>query len=90
MTQAIVDPQDLRRFAAQLHQFNEELRGGLSGLQAGFTRVGETWRDQEHERFAELFAETTEVLAKFIRAGEHHVPYLIRKAEKIEEYLHLR
>jgi len=90
MPQAVVDPQQLRQFATQLRQFNEDLRSRLAHVQAAFARLGETWRDQEHAQFAELFMETTKVLHRFLGASDKHIPYLIKKAEKVEEYLHLR
>jgi hypothetical protein len=30
------------------------------------------------------------VLARFMEASSHHVPFLLRKAERIEEYLQQR
>ncbi|MDN5273105.1 hypothetical protein QTO31_14115 [Chloroflexus sp. MS-CIW-1] len=45
MPQAIANPEDLRRFAAELKQFNNQLRESTSRLQAQFVRLGDTWRD---------------------------------------------
>lgn len=90
MNRVDATPEHLREFAGELRRFNDDLRDRVSGLQAGFTRLGETWRDQQHERFANLFAETTKALVRFIEAGDQHVPYLTKAAEKLEEYLHLR
>ena len=58
MSQAIVDPLELRRFAHQLKQFNGDLRERLSGLHAELTRLGDSWRDQEHEKFTQEFEQT--------------------------------
>jgi len=52
MPQAIANPEDLRRFAAELKQFNNQLRESTARLQAQFVRLGDTWRDQEHQKFA--------------------------------------
>jgi len=81
-------PEDLRQFAGQLRLFNDDLRGRLTGLQAAFRKL--RWQDQQHERFADLFAETTKGLVRFIEAGDEHIPYLLRMAQKLEEYLHQR
>ena len=90
MPRAIVDPADLRRFANSLKHFNAELGHQLSVLQGQFGALGDTWRDQEHEKFGREFAETMQVLARFMESSNQHVPFLLRKAERIEEYLQQR
>jgi uncharacterized protein YukE len=52
MARAVVDPADLRRFAHGLKHFNNELQHQLAVLHGQFTALGDTWRDQEHEKFA--------------------------------------
>ena len=49
--------------------------------------LGDTWRDQEHAKFAEDFKQTMKALKKFIEVSNQHTPYLLRKAQRIEEYL---
>jgi uncharacterized protein YukE len=90
MPRAIVDPADLRRFAQGLKHFNTELSHQLAVLQGQFGALGDTWRDQEHEKFAREFADTVLVLNRFIESANAHVPFLVRKAERIEEYLNQR
>jgi uncharacterized protein YukE len=90
MAKAVVDPNELRRFAADLKRFNTSLRDQVGALGARFNDLGETWRDQEHAKFAEEFEQTIRVLARFADAADKQIPFLIRKAEKIEEYLQQR
>ena len=90
MPRAIVDPADLRRFANSLKHFNTELGHQLSVLQGQFGALGDTWRDQEHEKFAQEFVQTMLVLGRFLETANQHVPFLLRKAERIEEYLQQR
>jgi uncharacterized protein YukE len=90
MSRAIVDPAELRRFAGGLKSFTGDVRHHLSVLQAQFNALGDTWRDQEHEKFAEEFEQTVRVLSHFVATAADHVPFLLRKAERIEEYLHQR
>ena len=52
--------------------------------------LGDTWRDQEHEKFVREFEQTMLALRHFVEVTEEHVPFLLRKAERIEEYLHQR
>jgi uncharacterized protein YukE len=87
MSQAVVDPLELRRFAHHLKQFNGDLRERLSGLHAELTRLGDTWRDQEQIKFTEEFEQTLHVIEQFLEISHQHVPFLNRKAERIEEYL---
>ncbi len=90
MARAVVDPGELRRFASGLKHFTGDLRHQLSVLQAQFNALADTWRDQEHEKFAQEFEQTVRVLNHFVATAADHVPFLLRKAERIEEYLHQR
>jgi WXG100 family type VII secretion target len=90
MPQAIVDPAELRRFANNLKRFIGDLQDGMSTMHGQVSALGDTWRDQEHDKFREEFDQTMQVLARFIRVAEEHVPFLLRKAERIEEYLQQR
>jgi uncharacterized protein YukE len=90
MAQAIMDPEEVRRFASELKRFNEDIQNKLSSLQARFAALGATWQDQDHEKFAEEFITTMKVLKKFTEVSEKHTPYLLRKAQRIEQYLDQR
>lgn len=90
MAQAIVDPEELRRFAAMLRDFNGELQSRLSALSAQMNSLAQTWRDQEHQKFAEEFTQHLRMAARFVEANEEHIPRLLRKAERIEDYLQQR
>ena len=87
MPRAIVDPEELRRFTAELKRFNTELKERLAGIHHRFVKLGETWQDQEHAKFAEEFKDTLKTLKKFVELSDQHVPFLLRKAQRIEEYL---
>jgi len=90
MAQAIMDPEQVRRFAEELQKFNNELQNRISSLHARFAALGDTWQDQEHSKFAEEFTQTMKALKKFIEVSGRHTPYLLRKAQRIEEYLRQR
>jgi WXG100 family type VII secretion target len=87
MAQAVVDPAELRRFAANLKRFNGELQGNLAGLHAQLLALGDSWRDQEHEKFREEFEQQMKEMERFLEACGMYIPTLMRKAERIEEYL---
>ncbi|MBL9157043.1 MAG: WXG100 family type VII secretion target [Verrucomicrobiales bacterium] len=90
MSKAIVDPNELRRFAEELKRFNGDLQNSLSSLQARFSALSDTWQDQEHAKFAQDFVETTKVLRRFMESSSQQGPFLLRKAQRIEEYLNQR
>jgi uncharacterized protein YukE len=90
MAQAIVDPGELRRFAQSLKRFNGELETQLTMLHSQLMGLGQTWRDQEHIKFVEEFEQTMLVLKHFTESANDHIPFLMRKAERVEEYLQQR
>lgn len=87
MAQAIMDPEKVRRFADELQRFNTDLENRLTLLHARFAALGDSWQDQEHEKFSDEFKQTMKALKKFVELSRQHAPYLIRKAQRIEEYL---
>ena len=87
MAQAIMDPEKVRRFAEELQRFNRDLQNRMGSLQARFSALGDSWQDQEHTKFSEEFRDTMKVLKKFIETSNQHTPFLLRKAQRIEEYL---
>jgi hypothetical protein len=90
MSNAIVDPVELRRFAHHLKQFNADLRDRVGGLHGHLLTLGDSWRDQEHDKFIHEFEETMRVVEQFLEIADQHVPFLLRKAERVEEYLQQR
>jgi WXG100 family type VII secretion target len=90
MAQAIMDPEQVRRFAEELKRFNSDLQDKLASVQARFAALGDTWQDEEHAKFAEEFRQTMKALKKFIEVSNQHTPFLLRKAQRIEEYLNQR
>jgi uncharacterized protein YukE len=90
MSQAIMDPEEVRRFAKELKRFNDDIQGRAASLHARFIALSGTWQDQEHEKFAEEFITTMKGLKKFVELSEKHTPFLLRKAQRIEEYLDQR
>jgi uncharacterized protein YukE len=90
MAQAIMDPEEVRRFADELKRFNLDLHSRMASLQSRFAALGDTWQDQEQKKFADEFVQTMKALKKFVEISNQHTPYLLRKAQRIEEYLNQR
>lgn len=87
MAKVVVDPEELRRFAFELKRFNAEMQSQTTSMQRRFVKLGETWQDQEHAKFADDFQKMLTTLTKFVEASDKHIPFLLRKAQKIQEYL---
>jgi hypothetical protein len=49
--------------------------------------LSQTWRDQQHHKFAAEFEDQMRQLTKFLEGARSHVPYLLRKAYEIDAYL---
>ncbi|WP_437201227.1 WXG100 family type VII secretion target [Planctomicrobium sp. SH664] len=90
MAQAIANPEDLRGFALKLKQFNNSLADQATMLSGQLDALSATWRDQENAKFSEEFKEHLRLLAQFVEANNRHIPYLLRKAERLDEYLQQR
>ena len=87
MAQVHADPEQLKRFARDLSTFNLELADMSSRIKGSFASLGDTWRDQEHEKFASEFMQTMRVVDSFIRMADEHIPFLVRKAEHLDNFL---
>ena len=90
MAKAVVDPEELRRFASDLKRFNGELQNQMAVLQGRLLALGQSWRDQEQTKFVEEFEQTMRVLTRFTESTSQHIPFLLRKAQRIDEYLQQR
>jgi uncharacterized protein YukE len=87
MPAANVDPEEVRRFAHNLKQFNNDLQSRLSVLHGQLVALSNTWRDREHEKFSREFSQTLIAVKRFTDLSSEHIPFLLRKAERADEYL---
>ena len=87
---ANADSEEIRLFAAELEHFNGQLGDSMARMISRFHRLGETWRDQEHQAFAAEFEQTMRVLHHFQREAEEQIPFLRTKAQLIDDFLNYR
>lgn len=90
MLQAVVNPDELRRFAGMLKKFNAGLSDQITALAGQLDSLSTTWRDQENRRFSEEFQRNLQQMAGFLESNEEYIPFLLRKADRIDEYLQQR
>ncbi len=87
MAKAIIDPAEVRRFAADLRRFTDGMHEQMNALVSRHRNLGQTWRDQEHKKFADEFEHTMRSLGRFREQVTEHVPFLLRKAQRADDYL---
>ena len=85
--QAIADPEEIERFAKELKQFNGELQSISQRLHGQFHQLGSSWRDQEFQKFAQQFEQTSKVIQSYLRSSDAQIPMLLKKAHTLREYL---
>lgn len=90
MAKAVADPEEIRRFAQLLKRFSAGLSQQMAQVGGQMASLSQTWRDQEHAKFQNEFEQTLRQLVRFNEAVEEQVPFLLRKADRLEEYLRQR
>ena len=90
MPQAIVDPDELRRFAAFLDGLAESIKGKKAAVNGSFSSLKKVWRDQKYARFERVFSDTMNQLDRFIRDATNYAQYLRKKAAIVDKYLERR
>jgi uncharacterized protein YukE len=84
------DPDRLRAFAVSLNQFAASSDELLSRLKTAVGHLGQTWRDQEFEKFVQVFATAQTQLRGFVDETRKVTPALEDDARKLEDYLKLK
>lgn len=87
MPHAIIDPDDVFRFAADLNASAETIRIHCTSAASAFERVHDHWRDEKYHRFARDFEETAGRLRSFCDVAADYADFLRRKADLAERYL---
>ena len=90
MAKAIADPEENRRFAHDLKRFNDDLTHQLQVMRSRMSSLSQSWRDQEQRKFEEEFDHTVKAMDRFAKLAAEQIPFLLRKAQRIEEYLQQR
>ncbi len=90
MAKAIADPEEIRRFAQDLKRFNEDLTHQLQVMRSRMASLSQSWRDQEQRKFEEEFDITIKAMDRFTKSSAEQIPFLLRKAQRIEDYLQQR
>jgi hypothetical protein len=84
---AIVDPKEVRRFAALLTQTVGHLRNSKSSVSRDFNELHSVWKDKKYVEFERVFLDTMGHLELFLKSSEMYAQYLNKKAGLAERYL---
>lgn len=90
MAKAVADPEEIRKFAQMLKRFGAGMEQQMTQLNGQMSNLSQTWRDQEQVKFQKDFEDTMRQLARFRESIDEQVPFLLRKADRLDEYLRQR
>ena len=74
MAKAIIDPTEVRRFAADLRRFTDGMHEQMNALVSRHRSLGQTWRDQEHTKFSDEFEHSMRSSAGFASRSPNTYP----------------
>lgn len=77
----------LESFMTALKTFSDDFGGMVQALQGKWGELGEYWRDQEHERFADRWDEAVAVMQRFLDQAPDYIDHLESKAGPLRAYL---
>jgi hypothetical protein len=86
MPRAIVDPRELRRFAALLVETSGQLKSSKSTVTNSFADLHSVWKDKKYAQFERVFADTMSRMELFLKSAEMYAQYLNKKAGLAERY----
>lgn len=87
MSMAIANPEELRNFANTLQKYLENIEEETGGVISAFSSLGDTWQDQQKNKFEEILKELLAVLKRFEEDASEQIPHLLKMAEDLETYL---
>lgn len=87
MSMAIANPEELRNFANTLQKYLENIEEETGVLTSVFSSLGDTWQDQQKNKFEEVLKELLAVLKRFEEDASEQIPHLLKMAEDLETYL---
>ena len=81
MSKVFVESEKLVTYAHDLSSFKNVVEDVMNALNSNLNNLGESWRDQEFEKFREHFEKTRQSIIRFSAEVEQTVPKILRDAE---------
>lgn len=79
-------PDELESFRNSLENYLETVQSETDTLSSAFDNLGDTWNDEKHSEFVEIFDELKRVINSFVERAEEEVPRLRKMEEHLREY----
>ncbi|MCW3488675.1 hypothetical protein [Dethiobacter alkaliphilus] len=86
MTRAVVDPDELKRFAVYLNGMALSVRKKKGHLNGKFKSLKDVWRDNKYRQFERTFTETMSQLEQFSKSAEQYAQKLRDKEKPLRRY----
>lgn len=90
MANAIIDPEELRKFSYHLQNVSRDIKGLKESTRAKMNHLNQTWRDNENSKFVQQFEQDIKQLDKLIHTAEEYANFLKRKADSTQPYFDSR
>lgn len=87
MGMAIGNPDDIVNFSNALESYLNIISEETDRLNAVFLQLGETWQDQQRQRFEETYQQLQAALSNFKENASEQIPHLRTMAEDLRTYL---
>lgn len=87
MTQVIVDPSELKTFAARLEATINQIDDSKKGIASKFAELHGHWKDNKHQNFERVFREMMARLDSYFHESREYVRFLRTKAKLSDDYL---
>ncbi len=87
MTQIIVDPIELRKFATALQELRSEFAADRRYLNTHLDAINAFWNDAKYRKLRSSSTEVMLAIDDFVATCDRYCDYLERKAAAAEAYL---
>lgn len=86
----IRDVDELKKFQDALKRHNTELSDLKKRMDAGCRTLGESWRDQEYQRFLEEWKQGMRAMDQFLQRSDEFVRHVKAKEQRARDFLQAR
>ena len=87
MSQAIGNPEEMRKFANALINYLNTVEEETGRIASQFNQLGDSWKDAQHQKFENDFNELRAQVAAFKEKAADYPPHLFAMAADLEQYL---
>lgn len=86
----IRDVDDLKKFHDTLKRHNQDLDDLRKRMDASCRTLGESWRDQEYQRFLEEWQVSMRAMQQFLERSDGFVKHVRAKEQRARDFLRAR